>query len=223
MLKGAEIHAVIFDLDGVISFSDKYHYQAWKAVADRLGIHFDEQVNNRLRGISRMDSLNIILEGTDAIYSEQEKNMFAEEKNKIYRELLNNMTPNDVSDSVRMTLEELRRRGYRLAVGSSSRNAPIMLDRLRIRSSFDAIADGTEIVRSKPDPEVFELAAKKLGVNPIRCAVVEDAKMGIMAAKAANMTAFSLNGDARNCGEEDYNLDSIKDLLLVLPNVICQK
>ncbi|GAA6492710.1 MAG TPA: beta-phosphoglucomutase [Candidatus Bariatricus faecipullorum] len=212
-----EEKAVIFDLDGVICFTDKYHYQAWKALADKLGIYFDEKINNRLRGVSRMASLEIILERADKTYTQEEKEAFAEEKNDNYKELLKNMKESDLSEEVKTTLEELRARGYLLAIGSSSKNTKFILGQLGLGDFFDAIADGTDITHSKPDPEVFLKAAEKLGMKPEDCAVVEDAKAGIEAAKAANMTALALDGDARDCGMQDYNLEGFFDLLNILP------
>lgn len=211
-----EKKAVIFDLDGVICFTDRFHYQAWKALADRLGIYFDEQINNRLRGVSRMASLEIILERSDKEYTQAEKEAFAEEKNNTYRELLKNMSPADLTDEVRNTLSELRNRGYKLGIGSSSKNTKFILSRIGLGCFFDAIADGTDITHSKPDPEVFLKSAEKIGVAPADCAVVEDAKAGIEAAKAGGMTALALFGDAKDCGAEDYNLTSFADLLNIL-------
>ncbi len=208
--------AVIFDLDGVICFTDKYHYLAWKALADRLGIYFDEVINNRLRGVSRMASLEIILERADREYSEEEKLAFAEEKNNTYRELLKNMSPADLTDEVRETLEELRRRGYLLAIGSSSKNTKFILGQIGLADFFDAIADGTDITNSKPDPEVFLIAAERVHTEPALCVVVEDAKAGIQAAKAGGMIAFALHGDAENCGLEDYDLASFSSMLELL-------
>ena len=211
-----EKKAVIFDLDGVICFTDKYHYLGWKMLADRLGIYFDEKINDRLRGVSRMASLEIVLERSEKTYTESEKEAFAAEKNENYRRLLANMSPADLTEEVRNTLDELRRRGYLLAIGSSSKNAKFILERIGLGSFFDAIADGTDITRSKPDPEVFLVAARKLGLDPGSCAVVEDARSGIQAAKAAGMTALALFGDAKGCGFEDCDLLSFSDLLNVL-------
>ena len=208
--------AIVFDLDGVICSTDQYHYQAWKALADRLGIYFDAKINDRLRGVSRMASLEIILEHSDKAYTPAEKESFTEEKNNAYRKLLRLMSPSDLSDEVRSTLNELRRRGYKLAIGSSSKNTKFILERIGLSDFFDAIADGTDITRSKPDPEVFLLAASKLGIAPADCAVVEDAKAGIEAARAGGMTALALAGDAKNCGLEDYDLTSFEDLLNIL-------
>ena len=211
-----EKKAVIFDLDGVICFTDKYHYQAWKMLADRLGIYFDEKINNRLRGVSRMASLEIILERATREYSPEEKEAFATEKNDNYRELLKNMSPADLTDEVKNTLVELRNRGYKLSIGSSSKNTKFILSRIGLADFFDAIADGTDITRSKPDPEVFLISAAKLGIEPKDCAVVEDAKAGIEAARAGGMTALALFGDAKGCGMEDYDLASFSDLLNIL-------
>ena len=208
--------AIIFDLDGVICFTDQYHYQAWKVLAERLGIYFDEKINNRLRGVSRAASLEIILERANKIYTSAEKDALAEEKNNTYRELLKQMSPSDLTDEVRNTLNELRRRGYKLAIGSSSRNAKLILKRIGLEHFFDAIADGTDITRSKPDPEVFLVAASKLGMAPEDCVVVEDAKAGIEAARTGGMTALALFGDARSCGLENYDLSSFQDLLNIL-------
>lgn len=208
-----EKKAIIFDLDGVICFTDKYHYMGWKMLADRLGIYFDEKINDRLRGVSRMASLEIILERAAQKYTPEEKEAFATEKNNNYRALLANMSPADLTDDVKDTLVELRRRGYVLTIGSSSKNTQYILERIGLGTFFDAIADGTDITHSKPDPEVFLISAKKVGIDPADCAVVEDAKSGIQAAKAAGMTALALFGDAKGCGLEDYDLTSFSDLL----------
>ena len=208
--------AVIFDLDGVICFTDKYHYLAWKKLADRLGIYFDEQINNRLRGVSRMASLEIILERSEKEYTQEEKEAFAEEKNNDYREYLMTMSPADLSEEVKTTLDALRAKGYLLAIGSSSKNTKLILSKIGLGAYFDAIADGNDITHSKPDPEVFLCAAAKLGVPAAECAVVEDALAGIQAAKGGGMIALALGGDAENCGLEDYDLKGFGDLLNIL-------
>lgn len=209
--------AVIFDLDGVICSTDKFHYQAWKALADRMGIPFDEGINNRLRGVSRMASLEIVLERSARTYTPAEKEALAAEKNDTYRRLLHNMDSSALTGEVRNTLVQLRSRGYRLAIGSSSKNTKFILQQIGLGSFFDAIADGTDITHAKPDPEVFLASAKKLGIAPADCAVVEDARAGIQAARAGGMTALALGGDAAGCGLEDYNLTSFADLLNILP------
>lgn len=207
--------AFIFDLDGVIVFTDRFHYQAWKKIADRMGIYFDEEINNRLRGVSRMDSLDIILERYEGEpLSRERKEELAEEKNVFYRSLLENMTPADVEQEVRDTLKELHRRGYKLSIGSSSKNAKFILERVGLLDAFDAVSDGTNISKSKPDPEVFLKGAEFLGVEPDECVVVEDAFAGIDAAKAGNMIAAGI-GDARDYEKTDYRLDTFADLLRI--------
>lgn len=208
-----KIKGLIFDLDGVIVFTDQFHYQAWKKMADEMGIYFDEEINNRLRGVSRMESLSIILKKYDGEeLSLEEKEKLAEQKNTYYRNLLKTMTPEDVSDEVRETLEELRKRGYKIAIGSSSQNAKMILNQVRLTDAFDEISDGTNIVRSKPDPEVFLKAADFLGLEPEECAVVEDAYAGIDAAKAGKMTAIAI-GDATNYNKSDIRLQKFAQLL----------
>lgn len=208
---------IIFDLDGVIVFTDRFHYQAWKAIADEQGIYFDEEINNRLRGVGRMESLDIILEKYEGEpLSQEEKEKLAAGKNDIYRELLKQMTPADVSEEVRETLAELRKRGYLLSLGSSSKNAKFILQQVGLYEAFDAISDGTNITKSKPDPEVFLKAAEFLHLTPQECAVVEDAFAGIDAAKTGNMTAVAI-GDAVHAPNADETLNTFSDLLRLFP------
>lgn len=204
--------AVIFDLDGVICHTDKYHYQAWKAVADELGIYFDEVINNRLRGVSRMESFEIILERYDGIMSQEGKVAYTEKKNNIYKELLKNMSPEDLSSEVKETLDALRAKGLKLAIGSSSKNARFILGQLGLDQYFDAISDGNNISKSKPDPEVFVKAAEYLGEEPKDCLVVEDAKAGLEAAIGGGMDCAAI-GDAVLSGLGTYNLATFRDLL----------
>ena len=206
------MNAIIFDLDGVLCHTDDYHYMAWKAIADELHIPFNREVNNQLRGVSRMESLKLILRNSPVCYSEQEKFLLAEKKNNIYREYLKTMTRKDVSDEVRKTLAELRRRGFLLAIGSSSKNAKFILERVELTDAFDKISDGTNIVHSKPDPEVFLKAAEYLSLAPSECAVIEDAFAGIDAAKAGNMIAVAI-GDATFYDRADVKLEQFSDLL----------
>lgn len=206
--------AVIFDLDGVICFTDKYHYQAWKAVADELGVYFDETINNRLRGVSRMDSLEIILERYDGRLTDAQKVAIAEKKNALYRKLLQNMSPSDLSAEVKSTLDALRAGGLKLAIGSSSKNTRFILSQLGLEGFFDAISDGTNITRSKPDPQVFTMAAGFLGLDPSVCLVVEDAQAGIAAARAGGFDSAGL-GEAAACGQATYALGCFADLTAI--------
>lgn len=207
---------IIFDLDGVLCHTDEYHYLAWKALADKIGVPFNRQVNERLRGVSRMESLDIILERATRSYTDAEKAALATEKNEMYRGFLANMTPDDLPAGVGETLATLRARGYRLAIGSSSRNTPLITERLGIVSAFDAVADGNEITHSKPDPEVFLLAAEKLRLAPADCLVVEDAESGVSAAIAGGFTAAGI-GSAKDDPRVTYRLDALSDLTALLP------
>ena len=206
---------IIFDLDGVICSTDEYHYLAWKALADRMGIPFDRERNNLLRGVSRMASLDIILEKSDKTYTDEEKTAFAEEKNTLYRELLGRMSPADLSGDVKKTLEALRKTGLKLAIGSSSKNTPFILERIGLKDFFDAVADGNCITHSKPHPEVFLKAADKLGLIPQDCLVVEDAHAGVEAAKAGGFDCAAM-GDARDDERADWHLEKFSDLLIHL-------
>ena len=192
--------AFIFDLDGVIVFTDKFHYLAWKKMADEMGIYFDETINNRLRGVSRAESLEIILERYEGpALSQEKKAELMEGKNNTYKELLGGMTPDDVTDEVRNTLAELHNRGYKLALGSSSKNAKFILEKVELLGAFDAISDGTNIT-------------KFLGEKPEECYVVEDAYAGIDAAKSAGMQAVGI-GDAAGYGATDKKIKSFGELL----------
>lgn len=203
--------AVIFDLDGVLCHTDQYHYQAWKTIADKLGVPFDQQVNHRLRGVSRMASLEIVLEGYNEPLLDEEKEELAEEKNELYCRLLRTMTPADLSDEVRDTLLELRKLGVRLAVGSSSKNAGLILERIGLAGFFDGVSDGNNITNTKPDPEVFLKAAEYVQTPPEQCWVVEDAESGVQAARRAGMRALAY-GPAAERGLGDCNLSSFAEI-----------
>lgn len=205
--------AVIFDLDGVICFTDEYHYKAWKQLADKMGIPFDRTVNERLRGVSRMDSLEIILEKyTGPELSAEEKEKLATEKNEIYKKSLENMSPSDLSDEVRETLNALRGKGIKLAIGSSSKNTKFILEQIGLGDYFDAISDGTNITRSKPDPEVFIKAASFVLEDPKDCLVIEDAEAGIDAAVAGGFDSAGI-GSASEYSKATYHLNTFKDIL----------
>ena len=203
---------IIFDLDGVICTTDHYHYLAWKTLADRLGIPFDETDNNRLRGVSRMASLEIILEKSSKAYTQAEKEALADEKNAVYRQLLHRITTADLSPEVSSTLNRLRAQGCKLAIGSASKNTPFILERLGLGSYFDAVADGNCVTRSKPDPEVFLKAADMLGLPPAVCLVVEDAHAGVEAAVTGGFACAAM-GDAKDDPRAAYHLRSFSELL----------
>ena len=206
--------AVIFDLDGVICHTDTYHYQAWKQIADELDIYFDEEINNRLRGVSRMESFEIILERYEGTMSLEDKVVYTTRKNEAYKELLKNMSPADLSPEVKETLDGLRAKGLKLAIGSSSKNAGFILERLGLDGYFDAVSDGNNITRSKPDPEVFVKAAQLVGEASGDCLVVEDAKAGLEAAIGGGMDCAAM-GDGVASGLATYDLTEFSDLLKI--------
>lgn len=209
------IFAIIFDLDGVICDTDNYHYLAWKALADRLGIPFDNVTNKRLRGVSRMESLEIVLGEHSDKYSKEQKMALAEEKNKLYKRYLSSIAPENLSKEVRITLHTLRQRGYLLAIGSSSKNAQQILKQLGLGDFFDAIADGNMITKSKPDPEVFLLAASMLGISPENALVVEDAASGVQAAKAGLFRVIGIRTEYNDPGA-DITIRCLKNLVDIL-------
>lgn len=204
--------AVIFDLDGVICSTDHSHYLAWKEIAEEIGVPFDKTVNNRLRGIGRRESLEILLGFRSSEFSEEAKTELTERKNLLYGELLKNMSPQDLDPAVRKTMDLLKARGIKIAIGSSSKNAKLILQQIGLKDYFDAISDGTNISRSKPDPEVFIKASEYLGVEPQFCLVVEDSRAGVEAAVAANMDCAAM-GDAAGAGMATYDLECFSDLL----------
>ena len=207
--------AVIFDLDGVLVSTDKLHYKAWKAIADQEGIYFDEEINNRLRGVSRMASLEIVLERSDKEYSQEKKEKLAEAKNEIYKESLKELSPSDLFDHAVETITALKDKGIKVAIGSSSKNTRTILRQLGIEDVFDAISDGNNITHSKPHPEVFLKAAEFLGLKPEDCTVVEDAYAGIDAAKAAGMEAVGI-GDATSYEKCDHTISDLYELIKIM-------
>ena len=212
------IKAIIFDLDGVLVSTDELHYRAWKALAGRLGVPFDRAKNDRCRGISRMASLDIVLEDSPTADTRSDREAFAAEKNETYRAMLASLTPADTLEGVLPTLAELRRRGYRLALASVSKNAPLILERTGLDRYLDAVADGNCITRSKPDPEVFLKAAEKLGMACESCAAMDDALAGIEAGRAAGMLTIGFADSAKNKAG-DLNLERFDELLGLFPDI----
>jgi len=178
---------VIFDLDGVIVDTARYHYQAWKELAEDMGIQFTHDDNERLKGVSRVQSLDILLELGKITVSKPEKEVLADRKNAGYVEMLQQLTPADLLPGVTDLMAELKRNHIKIGLGSASKNAPFILKKLDISDLFDAVIDGTQTEKAKPDPEVFLLAAKRMGLAPQECVVIEDARAGIEAALAGEM------------------------------------
>lgn len=213
------IEAIIFDLDGVLVTTDHLHYEAWKRLADEIGaFEFCKEDNLRQRGVSRMDSLKVVLEKAPRSFSEAEKIKLANLKNEYYVESLVSIGKGALLLGAIESLEYLRGKGMKIALGSASKNAQLILEKTGITPYFDALATGHDTTRSKPDPEVFLIAADKLGVSPDRCVVVEDADAGVLAAKGAGMKVIGVgpaanhelaNWSGENLGDPEINWEEI--------------
>jgi beta-phosphoglucomutase len=188
----SKVSAVIFDLDGVIVSTDALHYRAWKRMADEESIPFDEHDGEHLRGVGRMEALEMLLKKSPRAYSPEEKEKLATRKNNYYRDSLVSLSPADILPGVTDCLKALRERGIKMAIGSSSKNARPILEAIGLPDAFKIVVDGTHISRSKPDPEVFLLAAERLGITPAKCLVVEDAVAGVDAGLAAGMPVLAV-------------------------------
>lgn len=204
------IQGCIFDLDGVIVDTAKYHYMAWKRLADDLGFTFSEKDNERLKGVSRMESLEILLEIGKLSFDSETKISLAEKKNRWYVEYITAMKENEILPGVKEFIEGVRSAGYKTALGSASKNTFTILDRLKLVDFFDSIIDGNKVSKAKPDPEVFLLAAKELDIAPENCVVFEDAKAGVEAAKRAGMYCVGI-GTKENLPEADFVISGFKD------------
>jgi beta-phosphoglucomutase len=188
--------AVIFDLDGVITDTARYHYLAWKRLAETQGVHFDEEFKEHLKGIDRMGSLELILASATRSYTQDEKLALADEKNQHYVRLIASMSPADLLPGAVQALDACRAAGLKIGLASVSKNAFAVLEMLGITGKFDYVVDAAKIARGKPDPEIFLKAASELGVAPARCLGVEDAVAGVASIKAAGMTALGVGDPA---------------------------
>jgi beta-phosphoglucomutase len=206
---------IIFDLDGVICSTDEYHYHAWKEIARELNVPFNESINERMRGLDRMASLDVLLENSIEPVSPEMKRRYADQKNMIYRNLLNDLSPRSLSREVKETLAGVRGAGLRMAIGSSSKNTQYILEQLGLSQSFNAVVDGNDVAKAKPDPEIFLKAAASMGLKPKECLVVEDAAAGIQAARAGGMDAAGI-GPAAKSELATYRLDKLTDLLEIM-------
>ena len=196
------IKACLFDLDGVVVDTAKYHFIAWRSLAEELGFEFTQEDNERLKGVSRMKSLDILLEIGGLEFSEKEKHAMAEKKNTLYVSYIEKMTPEEILPGVPEFLQELRNKGIKIALGSASKNSPMILDRIQLSGMFDVVVDGNSIKEAKPNPEVFLKGAERLGISPENCVVFEDAVAGIEAARNANMYCIGI-GEPENLGMAD--------------------
>ncbi len=206
-----EIKAFIFDLDGVIVSTDEYHYLGWKKLAEEEGIPYSREVNLGQRGVSRMESLEVMLRNADRTYTDEEKQEMAARKNSYYVDFISSIKPEDKLPGVDVFLAQVREKGLQCAIGSSSKNTRRILEGIGMADFFDAVSDGTQITKSKPDPEVFLLAAKLLGTDPVNCVVVEDADAGVEAALAAGMKVIAV-GAAKDNKQANIGVASLAEL-----------
>ncbi|MFM1847886.1 MAG: hypothetical protein RL417_1360 [Pseudomonadota bacterium] len=211
MTKG--LAAVVFDLDGVITDTAEFHYRGWQQLADELGVPFDRHANERLRGLSRLDSLLAIVEGSGLTYTEADLKAWTERKNRYYLDLVKTISPKDILPGARELLNECRGAGLKTAIASASKNAPEVLERLGLGSLFDAVAHGGMVARGKPDPEIFICAARLLGVSPERCVGVEDSAAGVESIRGAGMVAVGL-GNPELLSRAERVFPSLKGLNL---------
>ncbi|WP_454190179.1 beta-phosphoglucomutase [Paenibacillus sp. Marseille-Q7038] len=207
--------AVIFDLDGVITDTAEYHFLAWKSLADELDLPFDKEFNEKLKGVSRMESLELILSLGDAVYSDEEKKALAEKKNDLYKEMIAKVTPADLLPGIESLLKELQEAGIGIALASASKNAPFILDRLGVTHYFNHVVDVNLIKQGKPDPEIFLTGAAKLGVLPEDCVGIEDAEAGIESILSAGMYAVGV-GTPAQMQKADLIVSSTAELSLSL-------
>jgi beta-phosphoglucomutase len=220
-----KVEACIFDLDGVIVDTAKYHFLAWKRLTDDLGIVFTESDNERLKGVSRMASLDIILQIGKVEVDKSEKEKYARLKNSWYIDYINQMTPEEILPGAIRFIRELKASNIRVALGSASKNTPLILERVNLNTVFDAVADGNNVHKAKPDPEVFLTAARMLGVKPANCVVFEDAVAGIKAALNAGMKCVGIGSSEilteANIvvkGLNEMNLDRLLDMEKIFDN-----
>ena len=205
------IRAFIFDLDGVITDTAEYHYRGWKRLADEEGLSFTREDNEQLRGIPRRESLMLILK--DRVYPEEEIQEMMERKNGYYLQFIKEISPRDLLPGAKELLEEIRAAGLKNALGSASKNAGEVIERLGIQSLFDAISDGHTVERQKPAPDLFLHAAQQLSLSPAECVVVEDAAAGVEAARSGGFRSIGL-GPAERVGKADVVFPSLAGIHL---------
>ncbi|MCW3805424.1 beta-phosphoglucomutase [Plebeiibacterium marinum] len=210
-----KIKACLFDLDGVIVDTAKYHYIAWKELANEMGFDFTVEDNERLKGVSRMTSLDILLSIGNVEKSEEEKLELATKKNENYLSYILKMGPEEILPGTKEFLEQLKKEGVKIALGSASKNAMTILNRLELTSYFDAIIDGTKVSNAKPDPEVFLKGAEALNVSPGECVVFEDAEAGVEAAIAGGMKCIGI-GNAEILRKADFVVDGLHKMNIAM-------
>ena len=209
-----EMRAAIFDLDGVIVDTAKYHYLAWKRLANELGFDFTETDNERIKGVSRVRSLEILLEIGGLTLAETKKSEIAARKNDWYVEYISQMDTSEILPAVIEYIQAIRARGVKTAIGSASKNTPLILDRLGVSALFDSVVDGNKVSKAKPDPEVFLRAAEELNIPPAECVVFEDAEAGIEAAHRAGMGVVGI-GKSSNLKQAEVIIPGLFELVIL--------
>ncbi|TAI48254.1 beta-phosphoglucomutase [Flagellimonas allohymeniacidonis] len=207
------IKGFIFDLDGVITDTAEQHFLAWKKLSDEMGWEFDREVNENLRGISRMDSLRFILDHNEISLDDETLVELATKKNVVYQDLLNDITPEDFLPGAKEILTHLRTEGFHVALGSSSKNAQKVLEQLSATGYFDVVGDGHSVTKSKPNPAIFLFGAEKLGLQPEECIVFEDAEKGIDAAKNGGFYSVGI-GPYERVGHAHLRFDTMAEATL---------
>lgn len=206
-----EIKACIFDMDGVLVSTEQFHFQAWKRLAETIGISIDWEFNENLKGVSRAVCIDLILKHGGVIKTDEEKLVLASQKNEWFLELVSHISPKDVFPGVVDFLTELKSKKYKIALGSASKNAPLLLEKMQIAHFFDAVIDGNKITKAKPNPEVFLKGAEELGVNPEHCVVFEDAISGVEAARSAGMYCIGI-GSSKTLSKAHVCINGIHEL-----------
>lgn len=209
------IKGLIFDLDGVITDTAEYHFLAWKSLAEKIGIEIDREFNEQLKGISRMESLDLILKhgGKEEAYTEAEKEELATQKNEEYKEYIKEITPDDLLPGIDALLKEAKEKNLGMVLASASKNGPAIMESLEIIDLFDGIVDPASLKAGKPDPEIFTKGAEMLNLSPQECVGLEDAEAGIESINGAHM--FSVGVGAKDAMKEaDYAVESTADLNL---------
>lgn len=211
--KTLNLKLFIFDLDGVIVDTAKYHYLAWKKLANELGFEFTKEQNELFKGVSRKRCLEILLDIGDVEATQEQFDRWMVEKNEDYLKYIEDMDASEILPDVLKVLDYLKDKKIQLALGSASKNAKPILEKVKLLTYFDAIVDGTDVAKAKPDPEVFLIAAQKMDAKPENCIVFEDAVAGIQAANNAGMTSIGI-GDAKTLSEADYNFKDFTEISL---------
>ncbi|MDR1761551.1 MAG: beta-phosphoglucomutase [Bacteroidales bacterium] len=214
------IKACIFDMDGVLVSTEKYHFKAWQRLAATLGIAIDEEFNENLKGVSRAVCVDLILEHGGVVKTDEEKQQLAAQKNEWFLQSISHISPRDIFPGVREFLTLLQSHGYKIALGSASKNAPLLLEKLQITHFFDAVIDGNSIEKAKPNPEVFLKGAAALGIAPQHCVVFEDAISGVQAARAAGMYCIGI-GSPKILTQAHFCIAGLHEMNLALLEELC--